>query len=56
LITIQNNKKVYIYNTNFEMLDVASLENENKLTSETNIIKDLYRTDHLDSFYTINID
>lgn len=56
LITIQNNKNVYIYNTNFEMLDIASLENENKLNSETNIIKDLYRTDHLDSFYTINID
>ena len=56
LITIQNNERVYVYNTNFEMLDVASLENENKLNSETNIIKDLYRTDHLDSFYTINID
>jgi hypothetical protein len=56
LITVQNNKGVYIYNTNFELLDIASLENENKLTSQTNIIKDLYRTDHLDSFYTINID
>ena len=56
LITIQNNERVYVYNTNFEMLDIASLENENKLNSETNIIKDLYRTDHLDSFYTINID
>ncbi len=56
LITIQNGKNVYIYNTNFEILDIASLENENELKTETNIIKDLYRTDHLDAFYTINID
>lgn len=56
LITIQNGKNVYVYNTDFQMLDIASLENEEKLSSQTNKIKDLYRTDHLDSFYTINID
>jgi hypothetical protein len=55
-ITIQNGKNVYVYNTNFQMLDIASLENEALLNSQTNKIKDLYRTDHLDSFYTINID
>jgi hypothetical protein len=51
-ITIQNGKCVYTYNTNFELLDVASLENEP--INNTATIKDLYRTDHLDLFYTIN--
>lgn len=53
MVLVQNNDKVYVYNSDFSLLDKASL------TSETNIsttkIKDLYRTDHLDSFYTINI-
>ena len=52
IITIQNGKCVYTYNTNFELLDIASLENEE--IYDTTIIKDLYRTDHLDLFYTIN--
>jgi len=51
-IMIQNNKTVSVYNTNFEMLDYASLENEQNVGNS--IIKDLYRTDHLDSYYTIN--
>ncbi len=54
LIMIQNNKTVSVYNTNFEMLDYASLQNEENLGDS--IIKDLYRTDHLDAFYTINIE
>ena len=53
-ITIQNGKNVFIYNTNFELLDIASLEYE--ALSTTSIIKDLYRTDHLDVFHTINIE
>jgi hypothetical protein len=52
LIMIQNNKTVSVYNTNFEMLDYASLENEENLGNS--IIKDLYRTDHLDAYYAIN--
>jgi hypothetical protein len=54
LIMIQNNKTVSVYNTNLEMLDYASLVNEENLGDS--IIKDLYRTDHLDAFYTINIE
>jgi hypothetical protein len=54
LIMIQNGKTVTVYNTNLEMLDYASLVNEENLG--TSIIKDLYRTDHLDAFYTINIE
>lgn len=54
LITIQNGKSVFVYNTNFELLDAGTLKNES--ISETAIIKDLYRTDHLDDFYTINIE
>ena len=54
LIMIQNGKTVTVYNTNFEMLDYASLVNEENVGNS--IIKDLYRTDHLDAFYTINID
>lgn len=54
LIMIQNNKTVSVYNTNFEMLDYASLVNEENLGNS--LIKDLYRTDHLDAFYTINIE
>lgn len=52
-ITLQKDNKVFIYNTNFEMLDMASLDSEYRI-SETKI-KDIYRTDHLDQFYTINI-
>ena len=54
LIMIQNEKTVTVYNTNFEMLDYASLANEETVGNSK--IKDLYRTDHLDAFYTINID
>ena len=54
LIMIQNGKTVTVYNTNLEMLDYASLANEENLG--TSLIKDLYRTDHLDAFYTINIE
>jgi hypothetical protein len=54
LIMIQNNKTVSIYNTNFEMLDYASLVNEENLGNS--VIKDLYRTDHLDVYYTINVE
>jgi hypothetical protein len=50
-IMIQNNKSIYIYNTNFDLVDIGSLENENIKGSK---IKDIYRTDHLDSFYAIN--
>ena len=53
LITIQNDKSVFVYNTNFELLDAGTLKNEP--LPETAIIKDLYRTDHLNDFYTINI-
>ena len=52
LITIQNNNKVYVYNTDFVLLDNASLTYENDISKTK--IKELYRTDHLDSFYTIN--
>jgi len=54
LITIQNGKSVFVYNTNFQLLDAGTLKNEP--IPETAIIKDLYRTDHLDDFYTINIE
>jgi hypothetical protein len=54
LIMIQNNKTVTVYNTNFEILDYASLVNEENLGDS--IIKDLYRTDHLDAYYTTNIE
>lgn len=53
IITIQNGKNIITYNTNFEMLDIASLQNEN--IASTSVIKDIYRTDHLDSFYSINV-
>ena len=53
MITIQNNNKVYVYNSNFALLDRASLTNENNIS--TTKIKEIYRTDHVDSFYTINI-
>lgn len=52
-ITIQNKQNLYVYNTNFELLDIATSDNE---VDSTTIIKDIYRTDHLDSLYTINID
>lgn len=54
MLILQNNKKVYVYNTDFTLLDTASLENEAELVNSK--IKDIYRTDHLDSFYTINIE
>ena len=54
MIILQNNNKIYVYNTDFILLDTASLENETELTNSK--IKDIYRTDHLDSFYTINIE
>lgn len=53
-IILQQNNKLYIYNTDFVNLDVASLENEAELVNSK--IKDIYRTDHLDSFYAINIE
>jgi len=49
-----NGKNIFTYNTNFEILDIASLQNENIVS--TSVIKDIYRTDHLDSFYSINMD
>ena len=53
LITIQSDQNVYVYNTNFELLDVATADKD---VSKITKIKDIYRTDHLDSFYTINIE
>ena len=53
MITIQNNNKVYVYNSDFTLLDKASLTNEANIS--TTKIKEIYRTDHMDSFYTINI-
>jgi hypothetical protein len=53
-IMIQNNKTITVYNTNLEMLDYASLINEENI--KTSKIKDVYRTDHLDAFYAINIE
>lgn len=54
MITIQDGKDVYVYNTDFIQLDDASLDNEN--IQQQSKIRDIYRTDHLDSFYTITID
>lgn len=54
LITIQNGKSVFVYNTNFELLDAGTLKNEP--INANSIIKDIYRTDHLDDYYTINIE
>jgi hypothetical protein len=53
MITIQNDNRVYVYNSDFTLLDKASLVNENNIS--TTKIKEIYRTDHMDSFYTINI-
>jgi hypothetical protein len=52
LIMVQNGKKVYIYNTDFDLINTVSLQNELEL-SENSYIKDVYRTDHLDFFETI---
>jgi hypothetical protein len=52
IITIQNGNNVYTYNTNFELLDIASTKEEDQINNQY-IIKDLYRTDHLDYFHTI---
>jgi hypothetical protein len=53
IIAIQTDQNVYTYNTNFEFLDVAILDYEN---INGGVIKDLYRTDHLDTFHTITIE
>lgn len=52
MIMVQSDKNVYVYNTNFSLLDKASLTNEEDVTNK---IKDIYRTEHLNSYYTINI-
>lgn len=54
IITIQTNRNILTFNTNFELLDIASLEYENII--DGSVIKDIYRTDHLDWFYAITID
>ena len=54
LLTLQHDNKVYVYNTDFSLLDKASLTNEHNISLSK--IKDIYRTDHLDSFYTLNIE
>ena len=54
IITIQDGFNVFTYNTNFELLDIASLEYES--IPDGSVIKDLYRTDHLDVFHTITIE
>lgn len=54
IIMIQTDRNVFTYNTNFELLDIASLAYEN--INENSVIKDLYRTDHLDVFHTITIE
>jgi len=50
-ILIQGNNIVHSYNTNFELIDSSSIEMEPVNNSK---IKDIYRTDHLDSYYLIN--
>ena len=50
-ILIQAGNVLHSYNTNYELIDISSLENEFITNSK---IKDIYRTDHLDSYYTIN--
>ncbi len=47
-ITVQNGNTVYTYNTDFSILDSAKIDEK---TSGTSVIKDLYRTDHL-NFYS----
>lgn len=54
-ITVQHKKDVFVYNTDFTLLDVGSLDND-ALSSQSLKINDIYRTDHLDSFYTVTID
>jgi hypothetical protein len=56
LITIQSNREVYVYNTDFALLDKASLLNEEANRINNSRIKDIYRSEHLNSYYTINID
>jgi len=48
-ILVQNNNKVYVYNTNFNLLDSSEAINNIKV----NIIKDIYRTDHLNFYSSI---
>ena len=55
LITIQSENNVFVYNTDFITLDIASLDSEFEGVETKPKIKDIYRTDHLDQFYTINI-
>lgn len=55
IITIQSGQKVYLYNTDFSLLDISSLENEFSTVIGTSKIKDIYRTEHLNSYYTISI-
>lgn len=54
IITIQADNRVYSFNTDFNILNLGSLSNEENISNS--YIKDIYRTDHLDSFYTINIE
>lgn len=51
LITVQNGTDTVVFNTDFLELDRASIKHE-----ETTRIKDIYRTDHLDTFRLITID
>lgn len=51
-IMVQHGKKVYIYNTDFDLINTVSLDNEKELSSSS-FIRDIYRTDHLDFFETI---
>lgn len=56
MIMVQSDKNVYVYNTNFELLDTASLSNEEASRINSSKIKDIYRTEHLNTYYTVNID
>jgi hypothetical protein len=50
-VTLQNGLDVYTYNTDFNIINVASVKNEN--FEYTPKIQDVYKTDHLDNFYLI---
>ena len=47
-ILVQNNNKIYVYNTDFNLLDSSEVKSD---SLKINIIKDIYRTDHL-NFYS----
>lgn len=49
-ITVQNGSNVYVYNTNFNLIDSAVLSSENLGNI---LIKDIQRGDHLDSYNVI---